>query len=200
MALALFAAIAAPGQSPAQPRPAAALVAQAAAPAADTAGVEAFSDTTDTASAVVPAVSSYSVNVDADGLGHLIGDSLWMAGGVFGAFTVVVLLLVLAPLILIGIICYLIYKIRKHKSRLAGAVAVAGQTPPMDAAAQKLPPKEQEWRKGITNLSIGLGLFLLFKIIDLALGMGIGALVASIGAGQMVMARTSAGKKDKDKP
>ena len=30
--------------------------------------------------------------------------------------------------------------------------------------------------------------------------MGIGALVASIGAGQMVMARTSAGKKDKDKP
>lgn len=173
--------------------------------AAGQAGIEAYSDTsatdTGTYAASAPAGRTYSVNVSAGGVNHLFEDTSWIDQDLFGAFMILLLLFVIAPVAIIGLLCYFIYKSRKQKVRLAEMAMKNGRPIPDELIKPTLEPTEAVWRKGIKNVSLGLGLVCLFLIMDIDLGVGIGVLVAFCGAGQMVMARTSASRKAKgDKP
>ena len=73
-----------------------------------------------------------------------------------------------------------------------------GQPLPDDMKRGAIESNEVLWRKGVKNFFIGLGLIAVFVSFDIESLIGVGVLVALYGAGQGVIAKTSAGKKDKE--
>lgn len=147
-------------------------------------------------------------------------NGLWLAGigGIFIAlFIVLVVLLFLAlPIILlIWLLRYLMKRseMKAEMQRMAMERGFAQQQqgftsqqtqdsyaqPQGTAAPQSSMHVNQEmdvflWRKGIRNVSIGVGLMFLFGFMGADSIIGVGLLVACLGGGQMFMARTT-GKK-----
>lgn len=197
MTVTLAAAMACGITAGAQPAAAAHSVQASVGQAVDTAGVEAYSDTTTADSAVVPQQHTYSVMLDSDTLGGTLNGLIGQASGSLGAFVILLLLFVVAPAVPLVLLFYFIYKMRKQKMRLAEMAMEKGLPIPGDVVGSRLEPTEQIWRKGITNVSVGLGLASLFFFMDFDIGVGIGMLVIFFGAGQMVIARTSAAKRQK---
>lgn len=71
-----------------------------------------------------------------------------------------------------------------------------GQRPYVNSETYSRYSDEWLWRRGIRNLAIGLGIALLFLCMGAKAITGVGLLIACYGGGQMVMARTSANKKN----
>lgn len=166
--------------------------------AGDTTGIEAYSDTTAADSDFVPQQATYSVNMDSDSFDSALRDMIESSTDLFGVFSILLLLFVLAPAVILGLLFYFIYKIRKQKVRLAEMAMEKGQPIPGGIVREGLEPAEQVWRNGIKNVSIGLGLCCLFGIMNYELCIGLAILLTFYGVGQMVIARTSASKKGRD--
>ncbi|MBQ8047648.1 MAG: hypothetical protein IJ196_06970 [Prevotella sp.] len=66
-----------------------------------------------------------------------------------------------------------------------------GQTPPPVPPFTGSRPEDLQWKRGVRNTSIGIGLMALFKIMGLSNLVGLGVLIAVLGIGQMVIAKTS---------
>lgn len=171
---------------------------------ADTAhtGIEAYSDTAswDAASA---ADSTYYASTpymddDLDDFGSFVDfcKPLFGMGGI--AIAVIVCLLVLlflfAPLIAIILIVRHLIKQRNDRIALAEKALEQGQPIPSQLCEQALDTNETLWRKGIRNVSIGVGMIVMFYIWSSSMLMGIGALVACYGVGQLVIVRTTGGR------
>lgn len=171
--------------------------AKAAQAQADTAGIEAFSDTTGAGTAQPAAHSSYSVSVDAATVDSLLKDRPWFANDMFGVFMILLLVFVLAPLLILGLLFYFIYKSRKQKLRLAEMAMEKGQPLPGGLLREQAEPAELVWRRGIRNVSVGLGLACVFYFFGMDFFVGIALFVAIYGGGQLVIARTSGGKTRK---
>ena len=163
--------------------------------AVDTAGVEAFSDTTTVAddSLAYSQRRNYHVNVTTpvDSLLNRIEVSD-IAGMVF-ILCVVAIMFVLAPVFIIIAIFYFINKGRKDKLKLAQMALQNGQPIPeqlMPEARAKKPSLMYEYnlRSGIKQAFLGVGLMILLGIILGKFGIGIGALVFFIGVGKVVIA------------
>ena len=145
---------------------------------ADTAhtGIEAYSDTASWDAAAAADSTYYAstpyMDDDLDDFGSFVDfcKPLFGMGGI--AIAVIVCLLVLlflaAPLIAIILIVRL--------------------------CEQALDTNEALWRKGIRNVSIGVGMIVMFYIWSSSMLMGIGALVACYGVGQLVIVRTTGGR------
>ena len=104
------------------------------------------------------------------------------------------LLLLLSPVIII--IVFLRYVIRRHNDRvrLAETAIKNGQpVPDADMHADRQ-SAETYWRKGVRNVSIGIGLFVFAQMIDSSFFSGIGLFIISIGGGQIFIARSRPGK------
>lgn len=168
---------------------------------ADTAhtGIEAYSDTAswDAASA---ADSTYYASTpymddDLDDFGSFVDfcKPLFGMGGI--AIAVIVCLLVLlflaAPLIAVILIVRHLIKQRNDRIALAEKALEHGQPIPSQLCEQALDTNEALWRKGIRNVSIGVGMIVMFYIWSSSMLMGIGALVACYGVGQLVIVRTT---------
>lgn len=172
--------------------------AQAVAPAAlaaDTAGIDAYSDTTDTAVAVIPQGATYSVSMDSDSMEEVARRMMGFTGEAAIAIVAILVIFFLAPVGVLALLFWFIYKNRKQKLRLAEMAMAKGQPLPDSLAPGRLEPAELVWRKGIRNVSIGLGLACLFAFMEWGWAIGIALFVAIYGGGQMVIARTSAAKK-----
>ena len=108
-------------------------------------------------------------------------------------FTMLVILLVIFFLLLPFIIVVVIvrYIIRRHNDRVRLAEMAMEQGRPLAEEQMSLGQKSPQymWRKGVKNLSVGVGLVLFFWFLDARPLMGIGGLIACMGVGQMFMAR-----------
>ncbi len=102
----------------------------------DTTALEAFSDTTGTSSVVDDTVqstySTYHVSIDQDDVDPKffgIIDSMFesLAGGMMLALIITVIIFVIAPLVILFLIFYFIYKYRKQKLQLAETAIKTGQ-------------------------------------------------------------------------
>lgn len=108
-------------------------------------------------------------------------------------FTMLVILLVifflLLPFIIIAVIVR--YIIRRHNDRVRLAEMAMEQGRPLSDEQTSLGQKSPQymWRKGVKNLSVGVGLVLFFWFLDARPLVGIGGLIACMGVGQMFMAR-----------
>lgn len=174
-------------------------------------GMVAYSDTTacpdDSLDAGVAACQS-SHRLDSNHAHDLFFDDpfSWMAymsntvGGVIAILAILlfVLLLLLSPVIILIIL--LRYLIRRHNDRvrLAETAIQNGQpVPDADMKNDRL-SAEAYWRKGVRNVSIGIGLFVFAQMVDSSFFSGIGLFFVSIGGGQIFIARSKPGKGSDD--
>ena len=178
---------------------------KAAAEKAQNGGVEAFSDTTSSAddtvdTAVVDTTYTSGYHVQEDDF----NDSPWFVKAITGALgvgavifalliVVLVFLFLVSPFIII--ILVLRYLIRRHNDnvRLAEKAMESGQAVPSGAkiAKHRTYSNEDQWQRGIKTASIGLGLIALFWFIGAEQLVGVGVLILCMGAGQMLIGRTS---------
>lgn len=204
IALALIAAIGLPTSTNAQrhrhtPRTAVAAAQQ------DTSSIEAFSDTTDTTSNIDTTASTSGRNYqfsfddqDLDDFFNRNGDSI---NDMVAAVFIVLIVCLFSPAVIIGLICYFIYKSRKQKLQLAEMAMKSGQPIPQKVMKKPLSTHEDYRKAGIIKIAIGLGITVLGWV-----GAGsnviasIGLLVAIYGGGQLFIAQTSSdGRPAKDK-
>ena len=164
-------------------------------------GIEAYSDT----SSVVPADSDaydagFAMPVDDsnrfnpsrfdDPFSWLASLSTSFVGVVIAIFVILlVLLFLLMPFIILLLIIR--YFIRRHNDRVRLAEKAMETGQPLSEEEMPLGEKSPEymWRRGVRNVSIGLGLMLFFWFLGMESLIGIGGLIAIMGAGQMFMVR-----------
>lgn len=163
-------------------------------------GIEAYSDTssvsavTDTATYVQDSqtddynrFSPKRFDDPLSWLAYLCSASFW--GVAFTILFVGLFLLVLfSPLIIV--LPIIRYIIRRHNDRvrLAEKAMESGQAFDEQMPLSRRSP-EYMWRKGVKNVSIGVGLMIFFWFLGAESVVGIGGLIACMGAGQMFMAR-----------
>lgn len=175
--------------------------------AADTAEVVAYSDTT-SAAAPVGNADDYDedeavhngtgvVNMDISDPFSLVGYLTTIGiGGVIVAVVCVLfaLLLLTSPFILIGLVFYLVAKRRNQKYKLVEKAIESGQEIPQPLLREEATSDVAMWSKGVKNMALGLGLVAFFYFIGAGALVGIGWLVFFYGAGQAVIAKTTAKK------
>ena len=164
----------------------------------------AYSDTTSVAEDEDEAVTTTTTVTNSDSDWDYEDPFSWLegltlsTGGILIACLVllIILLIALSPFILLALIMRFI--IRRHNDRitLAEKAMETGQPIPEELKTVDKQDDEYLWRRGIKNVAIGIGLALMFWIWKSTMLMGVGALVLCIGIGQMVIARTSANKKN----
>lgn len=165
-------------------------------------GIEAYSDTASTVNAADTASYAPATPDDAydrfsprhfddpfSWFAYLCSASFW--GVLFTIlFVGLLLLLLLSPLVIVLLIIR--YIIRRHNDRVRLAEKAMESGQPMD---EQLPlsrrSPEYMWRRGVKNVSVGVGLMLFFWFLGAETVVGIGGLIACMGAGQMFMARHS---------
>ena len=180
---------------------------------ADTAAVEAFSDTTSTApvSADTSKVVTNGVTNDWDeewegdfddfsvsDWHDLINSFNLGVGGVIFAVLVVILviLLLLSPFLLLGFIAWLIVRNRNRRYKIAEKAVEQGNEIPEPLLKEEKVPDEDLWRSGIRNIFLGFGIAIAFSIWHSSTISAIGWVLAFYGIGQVVIAKTSKKKEN----
>lgn len=157
--------------------------------------LEAFSDTTSTVDdsiqyAAMPKHTSITITEDDWEELFNLGDK-----GMFGALIalfIVLSIFVLAPILILALLFYLVYKNRRQRMKFAEQAMQNGQSIPdnvMNPNATTATPPSDLRTKGIRQLCLGVGLMILLYNVIGNLGMGIGALIACIGIGNLIIAR-----------
>lgn len=172
--------------------------AMAAAPKDTVSQVEVYSDTTSLDSAMTADMGDWDDADDGfyDDDDWESSDSRTLVGrmgldGMFGSMVFVIVIcfifFVLAPVAVIGIILYFVYRNRKEKMRLMEMAIKNGKTIPMDVLGTPCKRGDVLWNKGIKQVFLGVGLAILLGIIIDELGLAIGALVTLIGLGNLAI-------------
>jgi hypothetical protein len=161
-------------------------------------GIEAYSDTTSvdstaTDSTMTTVVDDYDVTTPANQVDDVI-DQIADGTGWKGATLLIIALLcviifLLAPIIIVALILRYLLKRHNQKVDLAEKAIAAGQPIPNDALPEIPASTNYYLNRGIRNTAIGLGLCIMFAIWDSEFLQGIGALVACIGIGQVIIAK-----------
>lgn len=129
-------------------------------------------------------------------------NALWAVGvgGIFIAVFVMLVMLFFAAIPIVLLILLVRYLLKKHNdyAERQDRMYYQAQSETKTGKGFTAPYDELEWRRGIRNLSIGLGLALTFGWWDADALVGVGLLVMCYGAGQMFIARTPKrnGRKD----
>ena len=169
-------------------------------------GVEAFSDTTSTASTPTAADDNFPFDDEDDyvvttNLDRFFDHFGVMQTGLAGMFFVLIVLLiifVLSPLLIIIAVFYFINKNRKDKMRLAQMAMQQGQPIPDQLLKEQSPVGDEEYKSGIRQCFVGVGLMIFLWFAAGEVGFGIGALVFCIGLGKLIVAKSTTSKNNFD--
>ena len=104
---------------------------------------------------------------------------------------VLLIIFVLAPVILIGLVLYFVYKNRRERLRIAEMAMRSGKSIPFDAMGSPMSSNDMLRNKGIRQMFLGAGLALLLWFPLGKMGLAIGALILLIGCGNLVIAHQS---------
>lgn len=160
-------------------------------------GIEAYSDTASVYAADTTSGYSYQYDFTNGALDKVFSGLSWLTGGVMASALILIFLFLFAPIAVLALLFYFIYKSRKQKLKLAEMAIQSGQPMPEQLLKPTAVSDDELWRKGIRNVFLGVGLIVLFFFMDIDTGIGVGFLVAIYGAGQAVIARTSASKRER---
>ena len=169
-------------------------------------GVEAFSDTTSTASTPTAADDNFPFDDEDDyvvttNLDRFFDHFGVMQTGLAGMFFVLIVLLiifVLSPLLIIIAVFYFVNKNRKDKMRLAQMAMQQGQPIPDQLLKEQSPVGDEEYKSGLRQCFVGVGLMIFLWFAAGEVGFGIGALVFCIGLGKVIVAKSTASKNNFD--
>ena len=122
----------------------------------------------------------------------LVGGTIGV-GGVVIAILIILALLVfaLAPFILLVLL--LKYLINRHNSKVSLAEKSMETGVPIPDELKPAPTDSPGYykRKGIMNIAVGVGLTLMFSVWGSDVLVGVGLLIACLGVGQLVIAKTT---------
>ncbi|SFG32717.1 DUF6249 domain-containing protein [Prevotella sp. KH2C16] len=173
-------------------------------------GIEAFSDTTSTSASetqdsIIEESQSRHYGMDTDfddgdfnifGLRELLatGGGIALAAFVF----LIIFLFLLFPFIVILLV--LRYLVKRHNDRVALAEKAmeSGQAIPEAMKPVDKQSVDYLYKRGIRNIAIGVGLFIMFYIWGSSTLAGVGALIACYGLGQLAISRSSKKQDTKD--
>ena len=164
----------------------------------DTAGNDAFSDTT----SVLPAPThAQNGSTDDDEWDEDFTDVIGFGhdGSIKGLFSmgiVFALLICLAPFILLGFILWMIVRNRNQRYRLVEKAMEQGRPIPAELVPTSSISNDQLWRKAIRNIFLGIGLAIFFACWDANFLSGLGWLLCFYGIGQAVIYKTTNKKDD----
>lgn len=114
--------------------------------------------------------------------------NLGIGSMVLVVFVVLFALMFLAlPIIIVILVLRYLLRTQEGTSAPSAEARVASGLDTPEAARDE----DRQWKRGIRNVAIGVGLMAMFWFWGTNILAGIGALVACIGIGQMVAARTS---------
>lgn len=164
-------------------------------------GIEAYSDTTSTA------ITESQDSIIEEGRPRclspfeapFLGLEDTIGGGVIVAIIVLVtVFLIFVVLPIVVLILIIRYFIKRHNDRvmLAEKAIAAGQTIPENLKPVDKQSPQYLYKRGVSNLAIGVGLALMFLLWGSSTLAGIGVLVACYGLGQLLISRS--GKKRDD--
>ena len=158
-------------------------------------GIEAFSDTSsvDTSSSVIYNGNGAMNDSDSDTYPFAMFENIF-ASKFWGTTIFVIIILLgitisLMPLIIVVLLIRFLVKRHNDHMRLAEKAMESGQPLSDDQMPLSKKSPDYMWRRGIRNVSIGIGLMLFFWFLGAEPLVGIGGLVACLGAGQMFMVR-----------
>lgn len=157
--------------------------------------VEAFSDTTST-SQTSAADDNWPLDEDDDTQIVKSADRLFdfmdsqMSGMLF-VLAVLLIIFVLSPVFIIIAVFYFINKNRKDKMRLAQMAMQQGQPIPEQLLKDQPGNTDEEYKKGIRQCFVGVGLMIFLGYAAGTVGFGIGALVFCIGLGKVFVSKTA---------
>ena len=164
--------------------------------------IEAYSDTTSAAD-TGSKDTLYTVNSSASGsynpadydnpFDHFVHSSGRGAAEIIFVIGIAIFLLIIALAPFIVIIYLIRYLIKRHNDKvmLAQKAMETGRPIPEEVTQTTHRSPRYNREKGIKNIFLGLGLMALFYFLDAREIVGVGALVAFMGAGQWVISRNS---------
>lgn len=164
-------------------------------------GIEAYSDTSSAAGvkdSMVQPVTIYhnrtKVESESEPIIQAILNGTLGAGGFLLAIVAILaaLLFSLAPLI--AFIFLIKYFINRHNKRIELAEKAMEKGVPIPEAAKSLKSESPEyyWKRGVRNVSIGIGIAIMFAFVNEAgFLVGCGLMFACYGVGQLVIGKTT---------
>ena len=173
-------------------------------------GIEAYSDTTSLDTASTAAATDADDADDIYNPGRYNDPFSWLvamfSSGVGSMIATLIILLMLLFFLMPLIILILIirYFVRRHNDRVRLAEMAMQHGYPLTDEQMPLSRKSPDymWRRGVRNVSMGVGFVLFFWFLGAEPLMGIGGLMACLGLGQMFMVRynynSRFGRKQKD--
>lgn len=118
--------------------------------------------------------------------------------GMFFVLCVLLIVFVLAPVLIIIALFYFINKNRKQKMKLAQMAMQQGQPIPDQLLKEQSPVGDEEYKSGLRQCFVGVGLMIFLWFAAGEVGFGIGALVFCIGLGKVIVAKSTASKNNFD--
>lgn len=106
--------------------------------------------------------------------------------GMFFVLAVVLIIFVVSPVFIIIALFYFINKNRKDKMRLAQMAMQQGQPIPDKLLEEQVGSGDEDFKKGMRQCFIGVGLMIFLGFAAGTIGFGVGALVFCIGLGKIV--------------
>lgn len=157
--------------------------------------LEAYSDTTISSydSTVVSRQHRLGSYVTGGSFVHDIFGDIGVEGMMGMTFVLVIILIifVIAPVLILGILLFFVYKNRKQNVRMAEMAIKQGQPIPDQLLDDRKATTDELWQKGLRQTFLGVGLLAFFGYVGSTLGVGIGILVTVIGLGKLTIVKTS---------
>lgn len=163
-------------------------------------GIDAYSDTSSTVNATDSMAQSVTVyhngkkmTSDCDSIIQAILNGTLSAGGslLFLVISFCAFVCLLAPFI--AFIFLMKFLINRHNKRieLASKAMEKGMPIPELAKPLKSESSEDYWKRGVKNLSLGIGMAIMFSFMhNASIFVGCGLMFACYGIGQMVISKT----------
>lgn len=157
--------------------------------------LEVYSDTTDYVDSSVVS-SQHRIGGYTVGNSSILNDVFGNIGieGMMGmGFVLMVLLIifVIAPVLILALLMFFIYRNRKQKMRLAEMAMRQGQPIPDQLLTDHKETDDELRQKGIRQTFLGIGLLAFFGYLGSTLGIGVGILVTVIGLGKLAIVKTN---------
>ncbi|RRC97659.1 DUF6249 domain-containing protein [Prevotella sp. OH937_COT-195] len=171
----------------------------------DTAGMAAYSDTTSFAqsdSLTNAGTYSHKMKFNINNNDSVIMLFRELVGiGILGVIivifvAVIVIILTISPFVFFGFLVYLIVNHQNEKRRFARMAIMSGNPVPQNIVKNFVETDDEQWRRGLKNVFLGLGIVVLCYCFGTDRLAGIGWLVMIYGAGLAVIAKTSRKNKE----
>ena len=111
--------------------------------------------------------------------------------GMFFVLMVLLIIFVISPVLIIVALFYFINRNRKEKMRLAQMAMQQGQPIPEQLLNEQPGNVDEEYKKGMRQCFVGVGLMIFLGFAAGTVGFGVGALVFCIGLGKVFVSKTT---------